>query len=737
VGRIAALGVVLCLLVPGVARASSPGNGPALSVAIDPVHPQTVWATGLNGLHRSDDGGATFRHLAVPVVDGVAPIQVVTVAGGVFALPEFGPASWSGDGGRTWVPSPAAADGPIARSPVDPATVVAVRAANDFGDEADAARRKRARAARVRCLLGGRFFFIGGDATTLIVSDDGGRTWKDLPRPPAAGVVTSVVLAGGGLVATVDDFDLRGIKEHVLRTTDRGAHWTDITTAWQTVVSQVPDAVVPTRLWALKLGKAGLLGDDARVMRSDDLGSTWTAVGSATGIGLASTPGALVSLSAPDACRDFSPGSTVPAVVRSTDGGATFAPDVAGLEGIGLNAYEEEAGVEVVATPVGVFHRTGGGTWHAARTRIGPAVVRELVVDGGRMFAGTPDGLYVSRDHGRRWSPVAGVPAHADVQDLTAAHGRVAVAVADPAQPVYEGRAGHPLRRVRGVAGDDVTGLAYEPAGTLLVATGNRLLRLRGDRLARVHRFARFVAHIAVDGRGRILAAVALRSPALLVSDDGGRTFGGRPLPLELFVPRIYPTTHGYYLDADPQVGYSSDGRRLQVGGFSFAPIDSSHARIAPLATHGRVAWAADEDGVVRTHDGGGHWQPYVTGQLRGASAVAIDGRELVYATMDKGIRRRALVVGDLSRPRLHARYDRRRHEVRGVVRDGHLRDATVSLTLRCDNSRGDITFPVGSGGRVRIPVPVEAVRVCPNPHMAVTALDRAGNASATLRFTP
>ncbi len=732
--------MLLGLLAAAPAWASSPGAGPALAVAIDPVHPQTVWATSLAGLRKSTDGGATFRPVVVP--DAFGGIErVVTAAGGVFAVDRFEFTWWSGDGGVTWRRSQADGSGPIERSPADPSLVVAVLA-----ERPRVGRIARPRADRqIRLCIFDDPDAASTDSLELIASHDGGATWAPIPRTPFPAPPVGIAVAGGGLIVRTAAFSDIGESVHVFRSTDLGAHWTDITGPWPepddiTIQRVVADATVPTRLW-LASPSVEDLKFGLHVRRSDDLGSTWTDVGDVPGQRIVSTTAALVVPSPPDLCgRPFSTvTASGPGLRRSGDLGATFTPDAAGLpERTAVVAYAREGAVEAVATPIGVFHRSGGGAWIHAGRRLAPAVVRDLVDDGRHLYAGTADGGYVSDDDGRSWSPIAGLPAHADIAELAAAHGRVAVGIARPAAAVFEGPAGGVVVPVRGFPAErSVHGLAYEPAGTLLVATGDRLLRLSHGRLARVHRFGRIVMALAVDLRGRIRVAVELRSVALLTSEDGGRTWSGRRFPQLLALPRVVPVGNGYYLDGLAATAFSPDGRRVHPGTTgSFGPT-GSHARLAPLPAHPRVAWTVGDFGLLRTHDGGGHWQSVPPDLFAGVSSVLLHGDELIFATYDKGIRRRPAVVGELSRPTLSARYHRRTATVSGRVRDRHLHGAQVSVDARCASSVISLGANVASNGRFRATLPFDEVgRGCKRWRLAVTALDRSGNASRTIRLT-
>ena len=197
---------------------------------------------------------------------------------------------------------------------------------------------------------------------------------------------------------------------------------------------------------------------------------------------------------------------------------------------------------------------------------------------------------------------------------------------------------------------------------------------------------------------------VAGRETALLESGDGGRTFSGRQVTDSAFpLARPYPAGHGFYLDGELVV-FSSDGTLLHRGE---GPLDDagSHARIAALPGIPRVAWAAGAGGIERTHDGGQSWTPVVR-EPRGASAVLIDGGELIYATLGRGVRHRPLVIGDLTIPRVCARYDN--GELVGRVLDHRPGESTVAFAGESFTVDGDPFSGVSSvraDGRFEIPV--------------------------------
>jgi hypothetical protein len=370
---------------------------------------------------------------------------------------------------------------------------------------------------------------------------------------------------------------------------------------------------------------------------------------------------------------------------------------------------------------------------HAASPGVGPAL--SVAIDPLRsqtVYAVGLAGLRRSDDGGATFRRVS-VPAHADIAELAAENGRLVVGIDAPVRAVYVG--GAVLGRARGLPADGaVRGLAFEPSGSLLVAAGNRLLRLRHGRLGRVHLFRRNVRGLAVNASGRILAAVASRNAALLISDDRGRSFDGRELS-RAGALQVYAAGSGFYVDNDSEITYSRDGRRLTSGLGPSVGVADSHARIAVLPRASRVAWLAGNEGLLRTHDGQG-WTP-VEGSPGRVTAVAIVGNELVYSTLDTGIGRLPLVVGDLTIPRVSAHYDAATKSIVGRVTDRSAGRAFV-VVRRAPAAVGCApldfsTPPVADDGSFQFGLPHSGR--CHRWRFRIHAIDAAGNVSPRFRL--
>jgi photosystem II stability/assembly factor-like uncharacterized protein len=163
------------------------------ALAVIPTTPTTLYASTNNGVHKSDDGGATWRAVGLPdqvqvirqlVVDPTMPTTLYAATdNGVYK---------SDDGGETWraVGLPGRTVRALAIHPVEPATLYA-GAVDDNGDNA------------------------------LFRSTDGGATWSESVRTDSG--ITAVVIdpnAPATVYAASESSSRR-----LLRSTDGGATW--------------------------------------------------------------------------------------------------------------------------------------------------------------------------------------------------------------------------------------------------------------------------------------------------------------------------------------------------------------------------------------------------------------------------------------------------------------------------------------------------------------------------------
>lgn len=211
-----------------------------------------------------------------------------------------------------------------------------------------------------------------------------------------------------------------------------------------------PDRVF-ARTWdAINGGRTFLTSDD---------GATWTQVGSADTsldfLSVAITKDLVLAATWNDLCQSDSGGTSfsvvapqgIPAdtalwslasidatllagaredVYRSSDNGATWTELPSGIpaNAIVTSIVASENGIAAGTDGSGVLTLADGdAAWKTGDTTLANAYVNQLVPVGGRLFAVTPDGVFVSSDDGSTWTPDTSGPGN--VNCLLALEGRL------------------------------------------------------------------------------------------------------------------------------------------------------------------------------------------------------------------------------------------------------------------------------------------------------------------------
>ena len=193
-------------------------------VHLDPRHPNVLFAGTVGGLHRSDDGGRSWKRISRETLD-VSSLAIDRDTGRIF-IGTLGEGIYvSDDGGATLVAASGLEEGrvpAVAADPSDPSRVVFLRAYAGVGSgvweaTASGAHQISAQAPPGAFALAAArrpegTLWLCASASTLLVSDDGGRAFAPPVKPPSGRILKvfgaplpdPVVVTDAGVFTTED-----------------------------------------------------------------------------------------------------------------------------------------------------------------------------------------------------------------------------------------------------------------------------------------------------------------------------------------------------------------------------------------------------------------------------------------------------------------------------------------------------------------------------------------------------
>ncbi|HET6896889.1 MAG TPA: hypothetical protein VFK70_01010, partial [Vicinamibacteria bacterium] len=409
-----------------------PEGGHITALAIDPQHPQTVYAGGSSaGLLKSTDAGATWKRLpgalagasiTALAIDPATPqvLYAGTYAEGLYKSRDAG-ASWTRIRGDASLQPEVKA---IAVDPEHPQTVYF--AADNIGPTAGINKTTDGGATWKVMNEGlpkqSRTYAVAVDPKTpstvyaglygngVYKSTDGAVTWS-LASTSLAGNVMVVALAVDPgrprtiYVATSDD----GFH----RSDDGGDHWVEANGDLSEFPLPLALTVDPAQPGVVYAGTRG------GILASTNGGARWRRLRPGESADLQYTALAID----PTAPETLYAGTDREGIVKSTDGGRRFQARNTGLFGVDVTTLlaAGAAGFLRMGSGDGGLHETvdGGATW--TRVEDVDERVRCLIRDpAGNLYAGTDGSIFKRTEGGRGWLPVRrGLPDDVRVGALT------------------------------------------------------------------------------------------------------------------------------------------------------------------------------------------------------------------------------------------------------------------------------------------------------------------------------
>jgi photosystem II stability/assembly factor-like uncharacterized protein len=384
-------------------RTSGPVNGlKSHAVVVDPAQPRVLFLGTAMGIFRSDNGGAAWQQQTdglIPAIRynfevlalAIDPVHPRTVYAAHIGI--HNGIHKTVNGGRIWFPLRRVTVDTLAVDPVSDTTVWAAGDAGIFRSADGGLTFEKVRAEPAHTLLVDPFDhtrLYAANQQDLQVSADGGQSWQTLA--PGA-------LPGGGALALAADPRAPGallaatFGAGVYRSADGGQTWSAsgaglVNTPVQAVVVDSADGA---------LFAAGPAGID----RSFDGGATWQRLP-------VSNLGTFAALAgAPSDPRTLYAALTAPSqIVRSTEGGGNAWQVVASLAASSLAVSLTDPSTVFAATAGGLMRSTdGGATW----TTVFPNPVETVMadpLDPAVLYLMTGTELARSQDGGTTWTPL-------------------------------------------------------------------------------------------------------------------------------------------------------------------------------------------------------------------------------------------------------------------------------------------------------------------------------------------
>ena len=630
-------------------------TGTIYSLAVDPLHPATVYAGGDGSVYRSDDEGATWNDVTNGLTGGpVTTLIADTFASGtIYASIQNHGLFASYDGGATWQSAtqnlPPDYSTAIALDPTTPGRLYATSESKGAYVSEDSAKTWNSSSTGMTLFVRG-VAFDGDDANTVYAGSLLGGVFKSTDRGAnwqPSGLLGKIILqvktdparSGRVFVATSDG---------VIRSTDGGATWSEL---GQKVGYIFSIAVDPADRRVVYVG-----GTVGQIFRTSDRGVTWERRNS----GIPS--GNVLSIAIDWAGNLYAVIQVVSgqaSIYRSSDGGTLWnAVQIASTAVSAATRITVDAKAKVLfaaTNGLGVLLSFDGLTWglfnEGITSKIVTAVVGSPAKPGTAYAATLEQGVFIS-ENGGPWRPVNKGLTSLALNDLAAdpsVNGLLYAAGQDGLYRTVDG--GVQWSKVNSGWGSDtpVMAITVDPflAGVVYASTGSQLWKSsdKGESWNRADNNLPSTGIQAMQvGEDSTVVFAGLLGGGFVASSDAAQTWSSAANPTTI-------TPFALCIALNPQngstvyAGTSAGVIRSTDGGDTWTSLVASYTAGAVIAlavdpAEPRVVFAGTSSGVYMTADGGETWNPILAGLFhRNVTALAVDAvnSRVVYAGTEGG----------------------------------------------------------------------------------------------------
>jgi photosystem II stability/assembly factor-like uncharacterized protein len=590
-----------------------------------------AYAATLNGVFRSNDGGATWQESGL---EGKSIFQIVARSGAAVVLATGygfdGNLHASRNGGQTWAPIPGLNVTAVAIDPGHLSTLYAAAADRMIWRSADSGASWQP-LSPIPGDTGESVSAFAFDSRAIYVltyenlykSLDGGVTWVGV-GPPLGGVLgPNANIAAGAAPGVVYVTE----PNYFCRSSDSAATWTCSTTPFSVGFSpsarilEIQGNTPSTSRLFVAAGEGGFVSRDG--------GATWSPV--AGGLEAARGLQALGS----DASGSLVLVGTDTQVFRSRDRGDSWTPSSTGLKSVSISALALDprehstvwaGGLGTYLSGPGLFRSVDSGlSWSPAGGPQGPQGVNALAIEPDHpltMYAGSWHTVFRTEDGGQTWTSSVPDP----VQGLN-------VIALDPDSPQRVWAGSH-----SGLFRSNDGARSWEPAS---IAQGIYSIlfddRHPGTIYAGSYFDVDFDYH-QIYGGSIFVSHDHGASFTKGTQDFGGEVFSIVTDPFHDGVLYVAATSGGVFRSVDGGVTWESASAGLSrpFGGWMY----TVGRLVADPVRPGRL-YCSTYDGVFRTIDGAQTWQPFSLG-LPSLSAdplvISPDGKRLFAGTAGGGV---------------------------------------------------------------------------------------------------